>query len=41
MDTQYIVMCMGLASLGLLVLFSIGLYIWYFKLGGKKIIETA
>jgi len=40
MDTQYIVMCMGLTTLGLLVLFSIGLYLWYFKLGGKKIIEA-
>jgi hypothetical protein len=41
MESQYLFMIMGLISLGLIVLFSLGLYIWYFKLGGKKIIESS
>ena len=41
MDNQYLFMIMGLISLGLIVLFSIGLYVWYFKLGGKKLVETS
>ncbi|WP_280109653.1 hypothetical protein [Methanocaldococcus jannaschii] len=40
MDNQTIVTLMGLASLGLIVLLSLALYLWYFKLGGKKALET-
>jgi hypothetical protein len=40
MGNQTLFMIMGLASLGLIVLLSLALYVWYFKLGGKKSLET-
>lgn len=41
MDNQTVAMFMGLASLGLIVLLSLGLYLWYFKFGGKKTLESS
>jgi hypothetical protein len=41
MDNQTLFMMLVILSFGLMVLFSIGLYIWYFKLGGKKLMETS
>ncbi|XRO77899.1 hypothetical protein ACO3VM_09470 (plasmid) [Methanocaldococcus sp. 10A] len=41
MDTQTAIFIIGLFSLGLIALASIGLYLWYFKFGGKKLVEEA
>jgi len=42
MDNQILFIMLVILSFGLMVLFSIGLYVWYFKLRrGKELMETS
>jgi hypothetical protein len=41
MENQTLFIILVLMSFGLIILFSIGVYVWYFKLGGKKLMETS
>jgi len=40
MDDQTLFILIGAVPLALIVLFCIGLYLWYFKFGGKKLLES-